>query len=376
MNHRERFNALLNYQPYDRLPVICFGYWEETLEKWVEQKYISQKEIEGSDDGNEIEQKITTKLGFDYNFLNILGDKSDMISQIYPRFDEEVIETLPNGHQKIRNKYGIIEIHAPGAQSIHEVADVTLKDRESWEEHYKHRLEFNEDRFDHTQIKHYEQTEQERELPLGLFCGSMLGALRDILSLEGMSYMMVDDEDLFDEICCTFAQLNQDIVKWLLDTEINFDFAHFWEDICFKNGPLINPEVFRKKIGPNYKKITDYVRSHGIEIISLDCDGLIDSLVPTWFDNGVNTLCPIEYGTWQADIRPFREKYGKSLRGIGGMEKHVLAQDRAAVDKEIERLRPLVELGGYLPCPDHRIAPDAEWDLVLYYTERMHRMFG
>jgi uroporphyrinogen decarboxylase len=52
----------------------------------------------------------------------------------------------------------------------------------------------------------------------------------------------------------------------------------------------------------------------------------------------------------------------------------VLALDHAAVDQEIERLKRLVDLGGYIPCPDHRIADDAEWDNVLYYCERMHEV--
>ena len=26
-----------------------------------------------------------------------------------------------------------------------------------------------------------------------------------------------------------------------LATGIPFDYGHFWEDICFKNGPLVNP---------------------------------------------------------------------------------------------------------------------------------------
>jgi uroporphyrinogen decarboxylase len=38
--------------------------------------------------------------------------------------------------------------------------------------------------------------------------------------------------------------------------------------------------------------------------------------------------------------------------------------------------KPLVELGGYIPCPDHRIPPDAEWELVQYYCERMRRVFA
>ena len=58
----------------------------------------------------------------------------------------------------------------------------------------------------------------------------------------------------------------------------------------------------------------------------------------------------------------------------GGMIKTVFARDRAAIDAEIERLRPLIALGGYIPCPDHRIAPDAKWDLVKYYCERLRSL--
>jgi uroporphyrinogen decarboxylase len=87
-------------------------------------------------------------------------------------------------------------------------------------------------------------------------------------------------------------------------------------------------------------------------------------------------MFPIEVGTWNASIRPWREKYGRELRGVGGMNKVVFARDRAAVDAEVERLRPLVELGGYIPCPDHRLPPDAKWDLVRYYCDRMRAFFG
>jgi uroporphyrinogen decarboxylase len=92
--------------------------------------------------------------------------------------------------------------------------------------------------------------------------------------------------------------------------------------------------------------------------------------------NGVNTMFPIEVGTWGSSIAPWRAKYGRGLRGVGGMNKTVLARDRAAVDAEVERLKPLVALGGYIPCPDHRIAPDAKWDLVRYYGDRMRAVFG
>ena len=53
------------------------------------------------------------------------------------------------------------------------------------------------------------------------------------------------------------------------------------------------------------------------------------------------------------------------------MNKTVFARDYAAIDREIERLRPLIALGGYIPCPDHRIAPDAKFENVQYYCERL-----
>ena len=187
---------------------------------------------------------------------------------------------------------------------------------------------------------------------------------------------MIDDEPLFDEIIDTVGELVFQGVKHILDSGAKFDFAHFWEDICFKNGPLINPETFAAKVGPHYRRITDYIRGCGIDIISVDCDGFIDTLIPTWFENGVNTMFPIEVGTWDASIKPWREKYGRELRGVGGMNKLVFSRDRSAIDAEIERLKPMVEMGGYIPCPDHRIAPDAEWDTVRYYCDNMRKTFS
>ena len=61
---------------------------------------------------------------------------------------------------------------------------------------------------------------------------------------------------------------------------------------------------------------------------------------------------------------------------VGGMNKRVFSRDRAAVDAEIERLRPLVELGGYIPCPDHRIPEDCQFDLIRYYCEQMRKIYG
>ena len=47
-----------------------------------------------------------------------------------------------------------------------------------------------------------------------------------------------------------------------------------------------------------------------------------------------------------------------------------------AIDVEIERLKPLVEMGGYIPCPDHQIPPEAKWENVQYYCDKMRETFS
>ena len=192
--------------------------------------------------------------------------------------------------------------------------------------------------------------------------------------MEQLSYLYADDEELYVEIIDTIAGLAYRCAERVLETGAKFDYAHFWEDICFKNGPLVSPYVFEDYVAPHYKKITDLLKKSGIDIVSVDCDGWIDRLVPIWLQNGVNTMFPIEVGTWNASIAPWREQYGKELRGVGGMNKTVFAYDYQAIDAEIERLKPLIELGGYIPCPDHRIAPDAKFENVQYYCDKMQNL--
>ena len=386
MTHRERALAVLRYQPYDRMPIVHFGFWGGiTLQKWAAQGHLPASEAEAWSDGNAMDAVISARLGFDFNYQNMFSPHN----RLWPGFEGKVVREFPDGTRHVLNGNGVVVVSKLDATSIPSEIDHLLKDRPSWEAHYKRRYQWSEERVTHASVRDAEKKalrfdQGGREVlrasewtpPYGLHCGSLFGQIRDVLGLENACYLQVDDEGLFGEIVQTVGDLSFACVKYALESGARLDFAHFWEDISFKNGPLISPTVFAKKVGPHYRRITDLVRQYGIDIVSLDSDGDISALVPIWLENGVNTMFPIEVGTWGGNIRPWREKYGRGLLGVGGMDKRVFARDRAAVDAEIERLKPLVALGGYIPCPDHRIAPDAEWDLVRYYCERMRETFG
>ena len=97
----------------------------------------------------------------------------------------------------------------------------------------------------------------------------------------------------------------------------------------------------------------------------------MESLLPIWFENGVNTMFPIEVGGWGDQFEKARKKYGEGLLGVGGMDKTALRKDKEAVDREIERMKRLASLGGFIPCPDHRLMPGTKFELVQYYAEQI-----
>ena len=372
MTFRENVDAILHYQKYDHFPVVSFGYWNETLDKWAAEGHITKREAQGyqkKGDNSPADQSIMRRLGFDFNWNSCLGTNN----LLYPAFEPEILEEKPDGSRIILDAEGLIVLVKPGIVSIPAEIGTSLTDRKAWEELYLPRLSWSARRVNTRRFKNLPAPE-DRELPIGLHCGSLIGEVRNLLGVEQLSYLYVDDEELFAEIIDTVGDLAYRCAEAVLQTGARFDYAHFWEDICFKNGPLVSPAVFEEYVAPHYKKITDLLHSYGIDIVSVDCDGYIDHLVPIWLKNGVNTMFPIEVGTWNASIAPWREKYGKELRGVGGMNKTVFSRDYAAIDAEIERLKPLIALGGYIPCPDHRIAPDAKFENVQYYCEKMQNL--
>jgi uroporphyrinogen decarboxylase len=384
MTNRQRAMAILNYEQYDRVPVVHFGFWDATLTKWFHEGHLTEDEATKWGDGNPWDVVVSQKLGFDFNWYSVMHCNTHLV----PGFEREVVEELADGSKKVRNGDGVIVLEKAGTQGIPAEIDHLLKSRKEWEEYYLPKLQFTPERVLNSDVRVGEEMvafakggldflkRDDRDYPYGIHCGSLFGKIRDTIGVTGATYIYAEDEALFDEMIDTVGNLAFECVKFALEQGPVFDFAHFWEDICFKQGPLISPYVFEAKVGPHYKRITELVNSYGLNIVSLDCDGKIDALIPTWFNNGVNTMFPIEVGTWHASITPWREQYGKGLRGIGGMNKTILAHDRAAVDVEIERLKAMVDLGGYIPCPDHRLAPDATWDNVRYYCDRMHEVFG
>jgi len=291
-----------------------------------------------------------------------------------PEFEPKVLEVLPNGEHRVINNVGLIERVKPGKTSIPSEDDYMLKDRAAFEELYLPKMKFSPDRVDVEFYKNYNNIEH-KDRPRGITLGSIIGDIRSMTSVLGMSYLMYDeDEDLLADIIDAYADMQYKCIEAVLNTGVKFDFAHYWEDICFKNGPLVAPDKFEELCAKHYKKRNDLCHKHGIDIISLDCDGVVEQLLPVWFENGVNTMFPIEVGVWGDQFEPARKRFGKGMLGVGGMDKRVLREDKAAVDAEIERMKRISSMGGFIPCPDHLLMPGTKFELVQYYADEIKKI--
>lgn len=373
MNAAENALAVLRYQQYDAFPVVCFGWWPETLKKWEDEGHLpagSADEYARLGDNCTADRYAMDKLGFDFGWgYSVSGDMA-----MRPLFEEKVLRTEDDGSIVKMDQAGLIVRVVPGVISIPAEIGTALTGREAWEELYLPKLRFTPDRVDTAAVRAARARADETGSLLAVYGGSMIGLARNICGLVGLSYLYADDRELYCEVVHTLADLQYKVTEAVLATGVRFDYMHLWEDIACKSGPLVTPRAFEKIVCPEYVRITELARRYGLDIVDVDCDGVIDRLVPGWIASGVNTMFPVEVGTWNADFVPWREKYGRELRAVGGMRKHVFAEDKKAVDEEIERLRRLIDLGGYIPCPDHRIAPDADFSLVAYYCEQMHKL--
>ena len=370
MTNRERALNLLHYKPVDRMPAVHFGYWHELLIEWAEQGKIPMELARSYGDSNAADRELDRLIGWDFNWQHIVGAHMGL----KPGFEYKVLEVLPDGTQRVQNGAGLIEKVKPGVTSIPSEDDYLCKDREAFETLYRPKMQFDPDRVPVDYFKTFNET-RDYDSPIGLSLGSVLGEIRSMVSVMGMSYLIYDeDEDLFADLVDAYAEMQYQCVKTILETGAKFDFAHFWEDICFNSGPLLSPEIFRELCAKHYKKRTDLCHQYGIDIISLDCDGVTGQLLPVWFENGVNTMFPIEVGTWGDQFEPARAKFGPGMLGVGAMDKTVLREDKAAVDRELEKMRRLASLGGFIPCPDHRLMPGTKFELVQYYAEEIKKI--
>ncbi len=373
MNHRERFHAIMNYQPHDRMPVYFFGTWRETRERW---------EAEGLRDGCggsgafDESRALGMDPNWEYDAAGSFWNNQGLMNKepIVPG-GKAVVEEETDEYRIVRSALGGLTKQNKKNSSIPQHLEPDLKPTRADWERFKSYLDPHDPERRLPGHKERIAVLGRRDRVACCYGGSLFGVLRDWLGVEQVSFLPYDDPELYRDMIAFMADFYVELNAGFLNL-VEFDFAYFWEDCCFNTGPLISPAIYREFYHQHYQRMIRAYRDMGVPWMLMDSDGKIDDLLGCWLDSGFDIIFPIEVGTWKASPTAMRKQYGKRLRMLGGVDKHVISKGEAAIRMELESLLPLVRQGGYIPIPDHRIPPDCSLAQFRTYLRVFREVFG
>jgi uroporphyrinogen decarboxylase len=281
--------------------------------------------------------------------------------------DEHTVTVINEGNQKVR-------IFKNLPQKMPMYLDHPVKDWKTWREYKKRLNPSSPDRFPADWDAYVRRMNSKTE-PIMIHAGSFFGFLREWMGLERLLYMFYDDPALVEDMMEQMCYLETELIKRTLK-DIRVDWAFFWEDMAYKAGPLISPAMFRKFMVPRYKRVTEILHSHGVDIIFVDSDGNINELIPLWLESGVNFFGPLEVAAGM-DAVALRKKYGKEAILGGNIDKRALLKGKDAIREEVKSKLPfLLKSGGYFPALDHMVPPDITWENYCYFINTMREVAG
>lgn len=369
LTHRERLLRTLKFQPVDRAPDLEFRAWIQTIERWSK---------EGMD------TRAMLGLGHPTSYLERYFQTDDdeygpglaISVGLLPAFEEVVLEE--RGQNRIFQDHdGAVseQLKPEYGASIPHYLRYAIETRADWVRMRDERLDPDHPDRVPAHLDALARRLREADYPITVFVGSLYGWIRNWMGVERLSYMLYDDRALVEEMMEHLTRLTLHVLEKLAGRGLCIDQGDWWEDMCFNAGPLLSPRLFAELMVPRYKRITDFLRREfGTEFNQLDCDGNIHQLAPLWLEGGINVMFPVEVA--HTDPHRLSEQLGKRAALRGAFDKRALIAGPAAIDAELERLRPLLQRGGLILHTDHLVPPDVSLENYLYYRRAKCVLIG
>jgi len=357
MNPRERFRRILNFQPVDRLPLMEIeGYEEPTLARW---------HAEGLPE----DQSPAQVLGLEgprwlpVNFYPV------------PSFERRVLAETDDYVTSI-NWMGITVKHPKGRTeyTYEGYVDFPVKDRNDWPA-YRDRLDGHDSRrYSDDWGPELWGSLSQLDRPVGLLIHPYFFRLGLYsMGLENFLLAFYEQPDLLHEMFAHCTEMTLAIIDEVV-TQVKVDYACIAEDMAYRTGPHISPQMYREFWFPHQPPVIEALKKAGIGIIAMWSSGDLRPILPVVIEAGFNTIWPVEDFVGM-NIVELRREYGRDLRFIGNIGIRAVAQGQDAIDREIEtKVLPMIEEGGYIPTLDDQAPPDISWENYSYYINRLKEL--
>jgi hypothetical protein len=331
MNHVERFRAVMNFQPVDRLPRWEWAmWWDETIRRWHH-------------------EGLPVALKFSQVFEIAQHFGLDPYQQYWFSTTDPTIEATQHHVEGIVMNLDDYRRLRPQLFPCH---DTAIAGMAAW-------------------------AERQRRGEAVVWC-TLEGFFwfpRTLMGFEKLMFAFADQPELLHEINRDLLEFNFRLLDKILKVCVP-TFMTIAEDMSYNHGPMISKRTFDEFVAPYYRQLVPRLLERDI-MPFVDTDGDVTLLVP-WFEEvGVNGVLPLERQAGVDGMR-LRERYPR-LRMVGHFDKMTMNKGEAVMRAEFERLVPLMKTGGFIPSVDHQTPPGVSLEeygvylrLLREYMDRVH----
>jgi hypothetical protein len=317
MNHLERFRAVMNFQPVDRLPRWEWAmWWDKTIDRWYGE-------------------------GLPANLQDVFDIHEYFGLDPYKQF--------------------WFSTNEPTIKAVQHHVDGGVSNMDDYRRFLPHLYP------DHSEsiaaMAPWARRQAQGDAVVWITLEGFFWFPRTLMGFLKLMYAFIEDSELIHK-------MNQDLLKYnlgLLDQVAKTCVPAFMtiaEDMSFNNGPMIGEDMLDEFVAPYYRALLERVKEMDIPVI-VDTDGDVTLLVPWLQRVGVKGVLPLER---QAGVD------GMKLRGqfpdllmVGHYDKMVMPLGEAAMRREFERLMPLMKTGGFIPSVDHQTPPGVSLEQYRIY---------
>ena len=389
---KDRFREICRGQRLGDFGILGNGFnffWPETLSAWVlqgapqsfidpQQDYRTRSAVDEFFQFDESRSLAEIQSGLDAGqsmFEYVPGTSAPNFSALVcPPFNPEVMEEDEKSIV-VRNSADITErLLKEKAFNMPTWLEHPVRDWTTWVE-FKKRLDPATPERYPADWSAYVASVNALDCPVSMEVGGFFGYLNMWVGTENLMLLFYDEPSLVEDMMDAILHLEMEMVK-RVTTNIPLDYVWYWEDMAYKGGPMISPEMVRKFMLPRYSRLNELIRDSGCEFIYLDSDGDVEQLIPLWLDVDIRFFWPLECAAGM-DPLALRKKYGKDIIIAGGLDKRELMRDKASLKREVmSKVPSLVQTGAYFPSFDHIVPIDMPFENFCYYVNLLREIRG
>lgn len=210
-------------------------------------------------------------------------------------------------------------------------------------------------------------------LVLGGYPQGYFGTLAHLMGYEKLFYNYADDPKLIHDIQRTFTDIWLAVYEEVL-SQTDVDLFVIWEDISAGTGSMVSPAMIREYMLPYYKRLTGFLKAHGVKTIFIDTDGECTDLIPLFLEGGITGMYPME-ASCGVDIVKVRKLF-PTLQMMGGVPKSEILKGPARINEILRPVQEVLKTGRYVPFGDHLIPPEVHWQEFKTYRSQLNSMLG